>query len=290
MPAHQVYRLVLPTFLTLLLGSAYAQSPDERLSTLSPGHQAWVNRACPKSFPPSLWTSCVAREAAALSRGVPDLTGLSVEHQAWVLSSCPNSFPPSLAISCRTREKAALSRGVPDLSGLNHEDRAWVLRSCPGSFPPTLAVSCRARELAALKRGVPSLAHLPADRQAMVQQSCPRSLPPSVYGPCLTREATAGSDVQRVPKVSPPAVGATPTPPRARRATPSRRSDRYEIEVSHNDELFIINGEKFEAQSYCFDMEEGDQVIFLEGSPFGACASAAILNLRTRQTCNVWCE
>ena len=64
----------------------------------------------------------------------------------------------------------------------------------------------------------------------------------------------------------------------------------YVIEVSHNDELFIINGEKFEAQTYCFGMEEGDKVIFLEGSPYGACASAEILNLRTKKICKVWCE
>lgn len=64
----------------------------------------------------------------------------------------------------------------------------------------------------------------------------------------------------------------------------------YEIEVSHNDELFVINGEKFEAKVYCFNMEEGDRVVFLEGSPFGACASAKLLNLRTKATCEVWCE
>lgn len=66
--------------------------------------------------------------------------------------------------------------------------------------------------------------------------------------------------------------------------------DSYEIEVSHNDELFVINGEKFEAQTYCFNMEEGDMVIFLDGSPLGACASATLLNLRTRDKCEVWCE
>lgn len=64
----------------------------------------------------------------------------------------------------------------------------------------------------------------------------------------------------------------------------------YEIEVSHNDELFIINGEKFEAQTYCFNMEKGDRVIFLEGSPYGACVSAKLLNLRTKKICDVWCE
>ena len=43
--------------------------------------------------------------------------------------------------------------------------------------------------------------------------------------------------------------------------------DSYEVEVSHNDELFIINGEKYEAKTYCFNIEVGDQVIFIDGSP-----------------------
>ena len=64
----------------------------------------------------------------------------------------------------------------------------------------------------------------------------------------------------------------------------------YEIEVAHNDELFIINGEKFEAQTYCFNMEEGDRVIFVDGSPLGACSSATLMNLRTKEKCEVWCE
>lgn len=64
----------------------------------------------------------------------------------------------------------------------------------------------------------------------------------------------------------------------------------YEIEVSHNDELFVINGEKFEAKIYCFNMEEGDRVIFLKGSPLGLCMSATLVNLRTRNKCEVWCE
>jgi len=69
-----------------------------------------------------------------------------------------------------------------------------------------------------------------------------------------------------------------------------RRADVYLIETSHNDELFIINGEKFEAKTYCFNMEEDDEVMFLDGSPFGACASATLLNLRTREKCEAWCE
>lgn len=64
----------------------------------------------------------------------------------------------------------------------------------------------------------------------------------------------------------------------------------YVIEVSYNDELFIINGEKFKARTYCSNMEEGDKVVFIEGSPYGACASATFLNLRTEKMCRVWCE
>lgn len=64
----------------------------------------------------------------------------------------------------------------------------------------------------------------------------------------------------------------------------------YIIQFSVNDEIFIINGEKFQAKTYCFGMEKGDPVIFLEGRPNGACASAEILNLRTEKSCRVWCE
>ena len=71
---------------------------------------------------------------------------------------------------------------------------------------------------------------------------------------------------------------------------PGSRGDAYEIEVSYNDELFIINGEKFEAKTYCFNMEEGDEVIFIEGSPLGACATATVINLRTKDKCELWCE
>lgn len=67
-------------------------------------------------------------------------------------------------------------------------------------------------------------------------------------------------------------------------------SNSYAIEVSYNDELFIINGEKFKAKTYCFGMEEGDRVIFVEGSPFGACSSAKLINTRNERFCEVWCE
>ena len=64
----------------------------------------------------------------------------------------------------------------------------------------------------------------------------------------------------------------------------------YYIELSENDELFIINGEKFKAQTYCFDMQKGDGIIFLEGNAFGACATAKLFNVRSKNKCSVWCE
>ena len=65
---------------------------------------------------------------------------------------------------------------------------------------------------------------------------------------------------------------------------------KYEIQVAHNDELFIINGEKYKAKTYCFNMQKGDRVVFISGSPYGACTSAKLLNLRTERVCDVWCE
>lgn len=64
----------------------------------------------------------------------------------------------------------------------------------------------------------------------------------------------------------------------------------YEIEAAVNDEKFIINGEMFEAKTYCMGWDEGAQVIFLEGSAMGACASAELYNLDRKEKCGVWCE
>lgn len=68
---------------------------------------------------------------------------------------------------------------------------------------------------------------------------------------------------------------------------------QYEIQVAHNDEFFIINDEKFSAQTYCYSwngFDQGDMVVFLDGSPFGACATATIANPLTGKTCDLWCE
>ena len=67
-------------------------------------------------------------------------------------------------------------------------------------------------------------------------------------------------------------------------------TDSYQIEFAHNDEVFIINGEKFEAQTYCLGWDVGDSVLFIDGSPLGACASAKLFNINRKEACDVWCE
>ncbi len=67
-------------------------------------------------------------------------------------------------------------------------------------------------------------------------------------------------------------------------------ANSYEIEVAHNDEFFIINGEKFAAQTYCLGWDEGEDVIFLDGSAYGTCVSAVLYNLYRKEKCEVWCE
>lgn len=64
----------------------------------------------------------------------------------------------------------------------------------------------------------------------------------------------------------------------------------YKIQAAVDDEKFIINGEVFDAMSYCLGWDEGDRVIFLEGTPLGACSTAELYNLDREEKCSVWCE
>ncbi len=77
---------------------------------------------------------------------------------------------------------------------------------------------------------------------------------------------------------------------RALPAVAARSEDPYRIEAVHRDEVVIINGEVFRAQSYCHGWEEGDEVIFVKGKPNGLCASAELYNLDRRSRCAFWCE
>lgn len=245
---HMLSSLAIIAGLCSAAACAFAQSPDAALQSIPQEQQAWVNRSCPKSLGPSLWSSCVNREVRALKGTLPDLSNLSESDRDWVLKSCPSSLGPNLAISCLSRELRALTAGMPKLDQLGSEKRAWVQQTCPQSLGPNLYKACAEREFRALVSGATPLRAHPNPPTA---QTMPQSAP---------------------------------------RVSGRRRADVYTIETSHNDELFIINGEKFEAQTYCFNMEKNDEVMFLNGGPFGACASATLLNLRTRDKCEVWCD
>lgn len=86
----------------------------------------------------------------------------------------------------------------------------------------------------------------------------------------------------RVLAIAPPS---RPTSP-----TSSSRASEYAVEASVNDETFIINGEIFKAKTYCFGIDKGDHVIFLEGSPNGVCVSATFVEVGSGRECRVWCE
>jgi len=71
---------------------------------------------------------------------------------------------------------------------------------------------------------------------------------------------------------------------------PSTRTREYLVEASVKDETFIINGEVFEAKTFCFGVQSGDKVIFTQGSPLGVCVSAEFVVLRTGNKCSCWCK
>lgn len=66
--------------------------------------------------------------------------------------------------------------------------------------------------------------------------------------------------------------------------------EEYDIEFSKDDEVFIINGERFEAKIACTGWDTGDSVVFIEGDPYGTCVSATLFNLDRKEKCEVWCE
>lgn len=67
-------------------------------------------------------------------------------------------------------------------------------------------------------------------------------------------------------------------------------ADVYYVEHSIDDEVFIINSSVYKAQTYCFNINKGDRVIFVEGSAYGACFSAEFIDLDSEEKCSVWCE
>ncbi|WP_413189875.1 hypothetical protein [Psychrobacter sp. AT9] len=73
-------------------------------------------------------------------------------------------------------------------------------------------------------------------------------------------------------------------------STSAMAASTYEIEAINNrEDKLVINSEVFEAQTYCYGFDEGDEVIFIEGDANAVCASAEILNTKNKNTCRLWC-
>ncbi|MDD5009436.1 MAG: hypothetical protein PHU49_08210 [Syntrophorhabdaceae bacterium] len=72
--------------------------------------------------------------------------------------------------------------------------------------------------------------------------------------------------------------------------TTGHATPAYPVQVVSENEVFIINGHRYEAMTACEGITEGDWIIFLQGSPYGTCSSAVIQNLHTGATCKLWCD
>ncbi|MEO8181928.1 MAG: hypothetical protein ABI895_24090 [Deltaproteobacteria bacterium] len=67
-------------------------------------------------------------------------------------------------------------------------------------------------------------------------------------------------------------------------------SREFRIQAAADDDVFVIDGHVFKAKTYCFGVEAGDRVVFIEGSGTGACTSAKFIEIGSDRICDVWCE
>lgn len=204
--------------LVIVAGTAKAASDEELLSGLTAQERSWIEESCPRSLGPSVFLSCVQREASAIRSGVPDISGFPDDQQAWIRESCPSSLGPSVYASCVKRETSALRGGVLDLDSLDPDTRQWIEESCPRSLGPSVYTSCVKRETSALSGGTVDLDSLDPDTRQWVEESCPHSLGPSVYSSCIRRELAALD--KQSSKGSAPAKEHQSQPPSLKRAEP----------------------------------------------------------------------
>ena len=116
----QIARFLLILTLVVFGEQAKSQSASEDLSALDPDNRLWVEQTCPRSYGPSLWTSCVTRAITALrAPGWPAVDELTPDMQEWVMQSCPITYGPQLWRSCAAREVAALTASLPNLADLS---------------------------------------------------------------------------------------------------------------------------------------------------------------------------
>jgi hypothetical protein len=62
------------------------------------------------------------------------------------------------------------------------------------------------------------------------------------------------------------------------------------VESAISDTDLLINGIQYSAKDVCYNFQVGDQVEFLTGNPSGNCTEAIILNMRSNESCDVWCQ
>lgn len=60
------------------------------------------------------------------------------------------------------------------------------------------------------------------------------------------------------------------------------------LDSNPDSDNFVIDNQTYDPKTYC-DMAVGDRVKFVENTP-DDCVDAQLLNLRTKQICNVWCD
>lgn len=82
------------------------------------------------------------------------------------------------------------------------------------------------------------------------------------------------------------------TSPPPQRAMKPVAGDRGVVVATAKDETFVIElaGGKavFKARTYCFNVNEGDEVVFTKNP--SVCTSNTFVDKQTRKTCDVWCE
>ena len=124
---------------------------EARIAARPADDQAWVDDSCPRNLGPALWSRCVQRQVDALSRGMPDISGLAASDQAWIEDSCPRNLGSALWSACVQRQVDAVNRGMPDISGLAASDQAWIEDSCSRNLGPALWSGCVQRAVEAIR-------------------------------------------------------------------------------------------------------------------------------------------
>lgn len=65
----------------------------------------------------------------------------------------------------------------------------------------------------------------------------------------------------------------------------------FKVQQVSKGQVFIINDNQFTLRDAgCNKVTMGDLVRFVEGSPSGVCIAATFIDLRTGETCDVWCH